>query len=1371
MPNALQQFTPETAQWFAQNVGTPTPVQSEGWPQIAAGGDVLISAPTGTGKTLCAFLVFLDRLKERARAGEQKDELTLLYISPLKALGNDIRENLQRPMNGIAGPELRAAVRTGDTAQSERQKMLRRPPHILITTPESVYLLLTSVNGRRLLSTVKAVIVDELHVMMNDKRGAHLMLSLARLDALCGQRVQRIGLSATVEPLEEAARFLSADAQGAQIVAPKMEKSTEIHVTAPLADMRVLPEGTIWPELARSVVEHCEGKRTVIVFLEGRAQAEKLAFLVNEYAGAGFARTHHGCVSKEQRLEAEQQLRSGALRLLCATSSMELGIDVGEVDLVLQIAYPRTVSSCMQRLGRAGHNPGRTSEMHLFPRTAAETVYCGLTATLAAHGGIEQLSPPRKCLDVVAQHLVSMAAAEGYTVDGALEILRGAYPFREVTREELCAVLGMLAGDYEHELDRPVRPRVLYDRIHGTVSGDEYSRLLAVTSGGTIPDRGWFSVRLADGTRLGELDEEYVFEARVGDRFLLGSFAWRISVIGRDSVTVEASSSSGARAPFWKGDQGGRDYRTGCAFGEMLRDLTQAAQTGSIYQTLRAMHLDTASAVNGANYLQQQIEATGCLPDDRTILAEHFHDESGGNELMVHSVFGGRVNDALALLLQEQARQEGMQAHAYSDDDGFLLCPFDNDKEIPQGLLERIDPNTAQALLTALLPKTALFNMTFRYNANRALLMGVRKGQRVPLWVQRLRGAEVLENVILQQEHPLIAETRRECLENYWDIPAVTEVLRKIGAGDIRVTELRRKAPSPMSLPLRRQVEAQMMYEYNPMPHSASRAVDLALEQAQLLPPEPEQLEKVSLRAREPQNAEQLHALLMTEGDLIAGEAEAPIDWLTALARAERACYIEPGLWICAEQREQYRTAMEDADHAARLHILRRCLRYRGAQDAQSAAERYVWPQEETAELLAELAGSGKAVAADGVFYHAQLYERAQRESVFVRREQAKTVAPAAYAALMAGKLRKPAPPAEQLEAALRQLKDRAYPAAQWEEQILPARVTGYRTELLDNLLATGEYRWQLLPGERLLLRFCRVDLTAEIAAAEIDYDAFSEQEAIILKTLTRRGACFSQALSMALGGGSPLEALFSLAEKGMLHADSFVPVAQLLQREKVLAQKADRRSRAKVLALTSGRWELDEPLPEPDLAQRLERAFEHAVVLCRETAQGIPWSEALELLRVWEYTGRVRRGYFIRGLSGAQFIRAAEHQGVVRALAQPAESLVWLNAADPLQCWGSVLPHEENAAFVCVSGTAVALKAGVPVALFERRGGVLRVLHEEYLAEALDCFVRDFRQKQLFPGKKSVTVKQYPKEAAEALEKAGFRRQMLDYVLWNSAL
>ena len=1362
----LGMFHEDTARWFAGAIGEPTEVQRAAWPAIAEGGHVLVSAPTGTGKTLAAFLVWIDQLKRQARQGTLEDKLQVLYISPLKALGNDIRENLKRPLEGIGGPEIRTAVRTGDTSASDRQKMLRRPPHILITTPESLYLLLTSTRGREMLSTTRAVILDELHVMLDNKRGAHLMLSLARLDALCGSPLQRIGLSATIRPLSLAAEYL-AHGEPVRVIAPPMKKRADMQVNSVLPDMRIMTEGSIWPDLCRAVYDQCRGMRTVIAFLEGRAAAEKLARGVNELAGEGFARTHHGSVSREQRQEAEEQLRSGKLRLLCATSSMELGIDVGEVDLVLQIGCPLTVSGALQRMGRAGHSPGRISVMHIFPRTAAEGVPCALTADAALAGEIEPAKPPQGCYDVLAQHLVSMAVDGGYRVEDALALVRRTYNFKAVTHEKLCAILAMLAGDYEHELDRPVRPRLLYDRIHGVVQGDSYSRMLALSAGGTIPDKGMFPAYLADGTRLGELDEEFVFEARVGDKFLLGAFAWRITDIRRDRVIVSPTNPEGAQAPFWRGETLGRAYDTALRFGARLRMLGEAYRAGRLEAALVGLHMDDTAARNAARTIREQVDATGCLPDDRTILAEHFSDQAGEHQLMIHSVFGRRVNYALSLLIQREAtRAMGVDVRVFDDDDGILLYGIGG-KRLPGGLLYLPDPEEAEGILRAMLPATALFSMAFRYNAARALMMGVRSGRRQPLWVQRMRGAETLSAVAGRWEHPLMEETLRECLEDYLDLDGLRQVLGGVRSGAIQVREMHLDAPSPMALPLRRQMESALMYDYSPIPASAKQAAQQALELQEGVKPEPGLLEAQGMRNRQPANVQQLHTLLMTEGDLTAGETEVPIEWLEELAAAGRALYIEPGLWIAAEEAELYEKAMKAGERPSRLRLARRCLRYRGPQDGDSLSERYCWPVQVCIEILETLRQEGAAVQSEERYYHHELYAQAQRQTVMARRQQARTLPPERYAAMMARRIRRPGRPEDQLKEGLEGLLDIPYPIALWEDVLLPARCDGYRPAMLDALLAQGELFWQIHPGEKPMLSFHRYE--------DIDWDAkmpeqpLTGDEQTILTALEKRGASFAHTLAPLLGARPVIDVLISLAMKGMARADSLVPLRQWAAMEDGRNRQAKRVAKVRVMAQQAGRWELSRPLKVPDEESLLLQDFARQGVLCRETAGRVPWNRAMELLRVWEYTGQARRGYFVAGLSGAQFILNGDYARITAALQDPGEEALWLNAADPLQCWGKALSRGEGMSFQTLPGTAICLIGGRPVAILSRQGEVLRLLQPEAAGPALAAFARDFAQRHIFPWLSRILIRQYPKEAESALMEAGFTRDMMDWTLWRS--
>lgn len=1395
MQNVLELFAEDTAAWFRSALGEPTPVQKQAWPMIAGGGHVLVSAPTGTGKTLSAFLVFLDRMKRQAQQGELPGHLLLVYISPLKSLAADIRENLRRPLEGIgAADAVSVGIRTGDTPQGERRNMVRTPPHILIITPESLYLMLTSKTGQKVLATAQAVIIDELHALIDTKRGAHLMLSLARLDHLCDRPLQRIGLSATIEPLQAAAEYLAPER--VEIAAPATRKEIRLEILSPFADAtKGRKKDPVWEELGALVYRYCQGSRSVIAFVEGRRYAEKLAYYVNLLGGEGYARVHHGSLSKEQRMETERSLRDGRLRLLCATSSMELGIDVGEIDQVLQVGCPRTVSGTMQRLGRAGHNPGRVSVMYLFPRTAPECVTCAMTAQLVQAGGIEQASPPSECLDVLAQHLVSMAAYRSYEISEVMEILPRAWPFRNVQKEDVKAVLGMLAGDYEHELDIPARPRILYDRIHEKVEGDGYSRMLAVSAGGTIPDKGLYAVKTEQGVKLGEIDEEFVYESQKGDRFILGSFAWKIVQITRDTVIVAQTYMEGARLPFWKGEIKGRDKRTGEAFGRMYRQLQEAYEEGMLEQTLGSFGMDDAAVKLSAGFLERQIRAAGGLADDRTILVEHFTDASGNSQLMVHSVFGRRINAPLSLLAADAVSARlHMEVGNVDDEEGFLLYAYAG-QPLPEGALQMINADTCLWRLEALLPSTMVFHIAFRYNSGRALMMGAKKNGRMPLWMQRLKSTQMLEHVVGRAEHPLIRETRRECLQEVWDAKGVWELLNDIRTGRVRVREIYTQLPSPMSLPLQWGQEAAVMYDYAPMTRKMHVAVDDALRQEKLLL-QPGQLElrQVQERGKLPGDTNQLHALLMTEGDLAAGELDIPAEWLEQLAVAGRVVYLEQGLWIAAEHQEEYVLAIplpegcggygcapfiekegaipqqewDSRPGQAQLHIVRRMLRYRGAADVAQTAQRYGWQAAQAQEILEELCRRQEAVMQDGRYYHGELYRRARRHTLMHRRNEVQTCPGQAYAALLLSRIKSAAPGEECLREAMGQYAGVSLPADYWESILLARRVKKYRETMLDSFLAEGELFWKMEEKGRVCFwPQAEIDWDAE---PEDPKDALPPKERAVYDALKKRGASFMQALNGVLSGESPYDALLALMEKGLVYADSFLPVRHWLVKEKTRKAAARQRVNMRVKALRAGRWDIVRPLKEPSVEDMLERCFDRSLILSRETAAawGLSWQAALSVLRIREYTGQVRRGYFVEGMSGAQFIRAGDYDSVIRMLRQPQQDLVWINAVDPAQCWGKVLPHMEGRSFMQVVGNCVACAAGLPIAVMERQGKTLRIFEDRLAGPCMEAFAAEYKKGKLYPSLRRIVVKEYPKGAQQALAQAGFSREMNDYVLYR---
>jgi len=1435
--NLLDLFHHTTTDWFERTLGSPTPVQVEAWPHIAQGANTLVSAPTGTGKTLTAFLIFIDRLMEQARNDVLRDELYLIYVSPLKSLAGDIRENLNRPLNGIiresnqgktnqdeyikpntvsdyetyrsnkSRPIVRAAIRTGDTTQAERRNMIKLPPHILITTPESLYLMLTSESGKGILKTARAIIIDELHALIDTKRGAHLMLSLARLDKLCGEPLQRIGLSATIRPLTVAAAYLSSDE--VKIAAPAMDKDIKFIVEESLSDDVVKANDPFWQNLAKTVYNHCMGKRNVIAFTETRLYAEKLAYYVNQLTDGTFARTHHGSMSKEHRLEVENELREGNIGLLCATSSMELGIDVGEVEQVLQIGCPKTISSTLQRLGRAGHNPGRTSIMYMFPKAGADSIFCGMTAKVARAGGIELCNPPNLCFDVLSQHLVSMATGNGYTVDEAMDVLGRAYPFREVTKQDVKDILAMLAGDYEHERDIPVRPRVLYDRIHELVRGDAYSRMLAISTSGTIPDKGMYAVKTENNVKLGELDEEFVYESRVGDKFMLGTFTWQITNIQKDHVSVVPVNSDTARVPFWRGEQRGRDLLTGLAFGRMLRDVNDAYGKGTLHEALCELGLTDAAAETAGRFVRRQIDKTGILPSDKTILIEHFVDGTGKSQMMVHSIFGRRINTPLGILVQEAAKKKlDVNIGLVDEDNGFVIYPYDKSK-LPTGLLREVNVKTVEPTIMALLPSTASFSMNFRYNCFRALMMGVKKSGRQPLWMQRHRSAEMLDFLKEHENHPLIRETKRECLEEYWDLDGVVYVLDGIRKGDIQVIELVVEHPSPLSIPFQWQVEGSMVYDRAPVTAGVLQA---SLEALKYTENEAKKrdlyksrikknvtgnerfdtaVEQVIRRKAHIDSMDKLHTLLMTEGDITAAEMEdgfyneretsALIAWLRELADAGRAMYVEPGLWIAAEHKDEYLEGVryERGEHGitngskeALSSIIRRTLRYKDANTVEMLSERYHLPEDVVNDVLASLCKDGHAVENDGTYYHQAVYERAVNMTVRNRRVQFHTLPPERYAALMI-RHNITNNSEDALEKTITRLVGQYFPVAIWEGTILTGRMDGYRPSLMDSLLANGRFFWHIDVGKGLC--FYRYD--------DIDWDSsdyindvligLEGMERIVYEALAKRGSSFAQGLTPLLDGASPYESLVSLVGKGLVHADSFSPVRHLLVKEKTEAASAKKRIGARMSAIQNCRFEVTRPIRELPTEEGIGRLFDSEIILCRETIRDMDYGMAMKILGIWELIGKVRRGYFIKGMSGAQFIRDEEFANVWQMLEGYSgdggrDGIVWIPAIDPAQIWGKAIGHMPDRAFMNVVGTVVALDKGSPVAVMERQGNVLEVFDDSVIDGILGRLIIYFKKKRIYASLNRLVIKQYPKGMDKAFKDAGFMKEIKDYVLYR---
>jgi ATP-dependent helicase Lhr and Lhr-like helicase len=1458
----LDPFSEPVRKWFEASFEAPTPAQARGWPAIASGAHTLICAPTGSGKTLAAFLWGVDRLaREPERLGTG---VRIVYISPLKALSYDIERNLRAPLQGIKAP-ISVGLRTGDTSQAERRSMRREPPDILITTPESLYLMISS-QAREILGSVEAVIVDEIHAVAPSKRGSHLALSLERLENLVnraeGEAIQRIGLSATQRPLERIGRFLVGVGRQCEIIDESRPKELDLEIVVPVEDMaepspldskrrdgadtgktppasdgsrsrapshpkhspeRIDPgpieasldpatnTRSIWPAIYPRLLELVREHTSTIIFVNNRRASERIAKRLNEmhndqleeelpateHAGnsrngdeapAEIARAHHGSLSHEERALVEELLKSGQLPCLVATSSLELGIDMGAVDLVIQVESPKSVTRGLQRVGRAGHTLGEVSRGRIFPKFRADLLESAVVARRMRTGEIEETVIPRNPLDVLAQHLVSMAALDEWEIDEVEDLVRAADPFHDLSREQLENVLDMLDGRYPSERFAELRPRIVWDRAKGTMRGRPGARQLAIANAGTIPDRGLYGVHLPDGRRVGELDEEMVYEARPGQTFLLGATTWRIEEITRDRVIVTPAPGVPGAVPFWRGDGIGRPAELGKAIGAFAREAVNADPA----ELAHSDDLDELAAENLVNYLREQQAATRVVPSDQSIVVERFRDEIGDWRLCVLSPWGGRVHAAWGLALSAKIRDEReLEADAIWSDDGIVVHLPDAD-EPPAADLVMLEPDELEDLVVSELSGSALFGARFRENASRSLLIPrAWPGKRTPLWQQRLKSQSLLEVARDFPRFPVILETYREVLRDVLDLPALQELLRDLHSRRITMVEVETPTASPFASSLLFDYVATYMYEGD-TPNAERRAAALALDRdllrellgqeelRELIDPaalaEVEDALQQRSEAGRAKDRDGLQQILRRVGDLTEAECErrteqgySAASMLEKLVKERRAAAIRISgeeRYIAAEDAGLYRDALgapppgglpdsfvEPVDDAL-VSLVRRYASTHGPFPTRQLGGRY---GVDPSPALKQLEASGELVrgellpgGSEREWCDADVLRRVRRASLAHLRREVEATDQRELARFLPSWQNVDAHRAggagpDRLREALVPLQGVALTPKTWERDVLPRRLGAYSPTWLDELCTSGELVWigagALGRNDGKVALYFREDIRlAGPPPANAKLEPPEGEIHELIRGRLGNGPCFW--LDLLELEGSPQEiheALWDLAWAGEVTNDAFAPLRAPRLRAARESERSGRRfarRRAAAAGTVLGRWSLTAPLfaEAPSAGPRLralaELMLERHGIVTRETAiaEGIPGGFAAIYgeLQNLELLGTARRGYFVEGLGGAQFVLPG---AVERLRSMPREegSLLILAATDPANPYGATLswPRLEGQRRPArTAGAYVMLRDGEPLLYVERGGrGILRLteLNDEELAQGLE--------------------------------------------------
>lgn len=1405
---SLHLFHQAVTSWFEKSFQAPTDVQAQAWKAIKSSENTLIAAPTGSGKTLAAFLSAIDGLVRQGIAGTLQPGTQVVYVSPLKALSNDIERNLQVPLAGIKQKleekglnyaDIEVMVRTGDTPMADRAYMIKHPPHILVTTPESLYLLLTSTNGRKRLSTAHTLIIDEIHALVGNKRGSHLSLSVERLEALTGRKLHRIGLSATQKPVEQVARFLVGngsgnDTSGCKIIDTGHARRLDLSIEVPRSPLTAVMANEVWEEIYAKLIGLIENHRTTLIFVNTRRLAERLSHNLNEKLGPGYVLAHHGSMSKDQRMEAEKKLKSGSLKALVATASMELGIDVGAIDLVCQISSPRSIAAFLQRVGRSGHSVDKIPKGKLFPLTCDELVECVAIMDSIRRGELDRIIMPEKPLDILAQQIVAETACREYTEPELFALVTKAYPYRDLTRKEFEEVIGMLAEGFAGRRGRKAA-YIYHDIMHERIKARKGARLTAIMSGGAIPDNFDYDVMLEpENIFLGTVNEDFAIESIPGDIFQLGNNSWKILRIENGKVRVEDAAGQPPNIPFWFGEAPGRTRELSLAVSRLREDITDHILTGWLVKENGILPEVKEQLVE---YLAAGKAALGVMPSQSNLVMERFFDEAGDMHLVIHSPFGSRLNKAWGLALRKRfCRKFNFELQAAASEDAIILSLGPTHSFPLEEVFDYLSPETVRGVLVQAMLDAPVFEVRWRWNASRALaVIRRRANQKVPAQLQRMQSEDLIAQVFPDQlaclenipgdrevpDHPLVNQTIQDCLYEAMDLEGLERLLQKIKRKEVNLIARDLKEPSPLAHEI---VNARpyAFLDDAPLEERRTQAVKSRRwlspsEAADIGKLDPEAIEAVREEAwPEATHADELHDALLLSGFITAREGRENHweGYFQELVRDGRATVLqldqERSLWVAAERlpfirriypQKRLQPEMEiperlrnrlSADKDPLTELVRGRLEVMGPVTASGLGELMDLSAGEIEQALYRLENEGFVFRGDFTgaeeleWCDRRLLARIHRYTLKKLRSEIQPVSAADFMRfLFAWHQVEPEQQARgpvALEQAVQKLEGFEAPAAAWESDIFPGRISDYDHQWLDMLCIAGKIAWgrfrpaslankekkagspvrtaPITFANRAHLNFWK-NIRAEPEAAVAHLSPRARQ---VLEVLHRQGASFFDDIlhKAKLFPSQAEEALGELISSGLVTSDSFTGLRALLVPAKYKTQ-GSRRPPAEIFSMSyAGRWSLlyngggDHDAPpagtaEPEtVAWALLRRYG---VLFRKLAEreqlAPPWRELVRLLRTMEARGQIRGGRFVEGVWGEQFALPEALAELRRRKKEPAdETLLAVSAADPLNLTGILTPGPRIPAY---TGNRILYRNGTPVAFKE--GKDIRFLTE----------------------------------------------------------